>query len=165
MTRITVRRQVTWLALGGALLLAQPATAASAHRWRTYTNVRFGYSLCYPAALLTPQTEAENGDGREFRGATGARLRVWGQHNALDLSLAEAMQQQQAHYRGERSRITYRAQGAGWFVLSGYSGNAVFYARTILANDRFASIELRYPRADASLWNGIAGRIARCLAG
>jgi hypothetical protein len=145
-------------------VLSGASSASPAHRWSTYANTRFGYTLCYPADLLRPQPESDNGDGRVFRGGSGEQLRVWGQYNALDQSLVQAMQQHEARLAAGRARISYRARGANWYVLSGRAGAQVFYARTRLSGDRFASFELTYRAADAAAWQKIVVRISGCLA-
>lgn len=47
-----------------SILLAGWLVTASTRKWKVYTNARFGYSICYPADLLTGHLEADNGDGR-----------------------------------------------------------------------------------------------------
>jgi len=42
------------------------------HDWQTYTNVRFAYSICYPADLLAGQGESDNSDGQKFLSRDGS---------------------------------------------------------------------------------------------
>lgn len=146
-----------------AVLLAQASLAAPAHRWRTYVNARFGYSLCYPADLLRPQRESDNGDGRVFLGSDGTELRVWGQYNVLENSLAEIIREDETRLAADGSRITYRAMRASWYVLSGRSRDKVFYLRRHLSGDRSAGFELQYRANAAGLWNPVAMRLSRCF--
>ena len=44
---------------------------ALASGWKTYTNARFGYSISYPADVLMPQGESDNGDGQKFLSRDG----------------------------------------------------------------------------------------------
>src|ERR1041385_1331675 len=57
--------------------------AADQYKWKMYTNARFQYSICYPPDLLVPQGEPENADGQKFLAKDGAKLIVFGRHNAL----------------------------------------------------------------------------------
>ena len=43
--------------------------------YKTYVNARFKYSISYPADVLIPQGEAENGDGQIFREKYGSVAR------------------------------------------------------------------------------------------
>lgn len=142
---------------------ANPAAALPAQDWAYYGNARFGYALCYPAHLLRPQPEAANGDGRAFLGAGGAKLLVWGQYNALDQSLTEAMRADKARLAAKGAVVTYQAARANWYVLSGRDRGQLFYWRRMLSRDRFTSFEFTYPAQAAALWNPVAARLSRCL--
>jgi len=148
---------LAWSIAGGA------ATAATPHRWAAYTNSRFGYALCYPADLLHPQREADNGDGRAFLGPGHVELRVWGNYNALDQSLAEVMREDEKRLAADGGAVTYRAARAHWYVLSGRRRGKLFYWRRVLTGDRFASFEFSYPAQAATMWNPIAARLSRCF--
>jgi hypothetical protein len=111
----------------GALL---PASTAPA-KWQTYVNVRYGYQLCYPATLLEAQPEADAGDGRTFVGKDGAELLVFGAYNVLQSNLADEATEQASGYTGKKGKISYRAKGRGWLVLSGDDGaDNLFYTKT-----------------------------------
>lgn len=133
--------------------------------WQTYGNARFGYSICYPAAMLAPQPEAPNGDGRIFTGSDGATLSVYGSNNALDQTLAQAFAQAQARETERGAAISYKATRPGWYVLSGREGDSLFYIRTHFSGDQFKTFELRYPAAVAPRWNPIAARLSKCFRG
>lgn len=157
-------RQISSGLLAAVLAIASSAGRAEMpHRWATYSNARFGYSLCYPADLLRPRPEADNGDGRVFSGDGGAQLRVWGSYNSLEQSLAEAMREDAARLAKDGATVTYRAARANWYVLSGRSGGNLFYSRRVLTGDRFSSFDLQYPARAAPLWNPVAARLSRCF--
>ena len=142
-----------------------PALAApSGHRWQTYANARFAYEICYPADLLVPAPEADNGDGRTFAGSDGAVLRAWGQYNALDRNVAQAAAAERTRLVRGGAVITFSAVRPAWFVLSGRVGDALFYTRTELAGERFIAFDLRYPATAAARWGPVAARLSRCLA-
>lgn len=139
-----------------AMIAALSSSAAFAQS--TYTNQRFGYSICIPAGLVA-QREADNGDGRAFLAADGAKLIVYASHNALDQTLAQA--------RGDvierLGPASYRAGGADWFVVSGGASGAIYYVRTSLRRGVFTSFELTYPASAAARWNPVAAQLSRCF--
>ena len=77
------------LCVTSALAASQPLIATSQNNYKTYTNARFKYSIDYPADLLVPQGEAENGDGQAFRekGSSSVEMRVYGGFNVLNETL------------------------------------------------------------------------------
>ena len=60
-------------------------------------------------------------------------------------------------------KVTYKVHKANWFVLSGQSGQAIFYAKTLFSHDQFKSFELTYDRSAAALYNPLVSRIASCF--
>ncbi len=134
---------------------APPAT--DGHVWRTYGNVRFAFQLCYPVDMLRPQPESDNGDGRTFLGANGAKLLAWG-NNAMN-SVAETARIS-AHRLGT---VSYRVVRPDWFVLSAKQGDTVVYLKARRSGDRFESFELHYPATAAAAWSPVVARIGTCL--
>lgn len=145
---------LAWLGLAW-LGLAWPAFAQEIGR---YDNARFGYSICTPDGL-TPQGEAENGDGQTFLSGDGAKLIVYGGFNALDETLA----QRRAATIERLGPASYSKTGRGWFVVSGQAGEEIYYVRTSLKGDVFTSFEFTYPAAEAARWNPVAATLSRCF--
>ena len=147
---------VTLLAL--ALMLSCPPAVRSGtaetladvcsrtEEYGCYVNHRYGYALAWPKRLLTPMGESDAGDGQIFTAPDGrAELRCWGSfsddpHRALP----EAQEQALAE---PGRRVTYRHAGKGFFVLSGFAGDRIFYRRTVLAHGVLATFELMYDEA------------------
>jgi hypothetical protein len=142
--------------------VAQPA--ADAHVWKTYTNVRFQYTVCYPEGLLVPQGEADNSDGQKFLAADGAQLAVWGSYNALDESLKDRLAETGSRLAGAAGKVTYKVLKPHWFVVSGQNGATVFYAKTLHRDDRFMVFELTYSDTAAVVYEPVVRRIAACFA-
>ena len=144
-----------------ALGIANPSAATA---WPTYVNVRYGYQICYPARLLKPQPEADNGDGRKFSGVGGAQLLVFGQFNVSDSSLGQWAADAARTYTGKRGRITYRAARPNWVVLSGTDGgHFAFYTKTLKRDDEFVTFQLKYSHDQARLYRPIVERLSRCM--
>ena len=147
-----------------AILASAPMPAAGT--WPVYRNQRFGYEICYPADLLKPEREADNGDGRRFSGSGGVRMLVFGQYNALDQDLASWAQGAAQVYLGKRGRVIYRAGRKDWAVISGTDGKGnIFYTRTIRdkANDAYVTYQLRYPDGRQQRYGPVIARLNRCF--
>jgi hypothetical protein len=81
------------------------------NNYRTYHNARFDYSISYPANILVPQGEAENGDGQKFLSGNGrAEMLVYGSHNSLDQSLRQVYESETSRTEHPNRRVTYRAK-------------------------------------------------------
>ena len=149
-------------------LNAAPVSSASVQGdWATYTNAQFGYALCYPADLLIPQREADNGDGRTFKGKNGAEMRVWGNNNALDTTLEKKMDRASMWVSDPDPRayptINYRKLFDGYYIATGHSRSEDSFEKTYLKDGAFLTVQIRYPQSHAKLWKPIVRRIAQCF--
>src|SRR5262245_22429973 len=114
------RRSLIILVAGAAAPAVAPAFAQTI--WKTYRNARFGTRIEYPSDLFRALPPPENGDGLKFAAGDGAQFTVSAIRNALE----ETFDQIQDGYLKDRDpsdRITYRARGPDWFVLSGTRGD------------------------------------------
>jgi serine/threonine-protein kinase len=157
-------------ALIGAALTALPCAAFAQTRetstreiWKTYFNSRFGTSITYPARF-TPGRAPDADDGLSFTADDGGKLAVWGSLNALehDLPGLEAFLRENPK---ENEKITYRAAGKNWLVLSGTRGDRLFYTRYVLShrNGVENAFEISYPATLAARYDPIVARIAKSL--
>ena len=89
--------------------------------WQTYTNERFGYQICYPADVFTPQGEPDNRDGQHFLAPDGADLSVFGSFSPE--TLEEEISYELAVLPGKKGTISYRTIHKDWAVFSGDDGN------------------------------------------
>jgi hypothetical protein len=108
-----IKRTVFYLILVSALTcagfaLGGPGDGIDRHTWKTYTNVRFQYHICYPADLMVPQGEPDNSDGQKFLAHGGAELIVYGSNNALDESLEKTLADTGARLAGPSGKVTYK---------------------------------------------------------
>jgi len=157
----------------GALMLAATQGASAQQRetlrealpetWKTYVNDRFGTSIEYPSRF-EPGRPPDNNDGQGFSAADGGELLVWGSLNALQLDL-KGLEAFVRENPPAGQRITYRAAGSNWFVLSGRRGDRIFYARYILShrNEIQNAVEISYPARLAATYDPIAARISKSL--
>lgn len=130
-------------------------------RYKTYSNARFGYSVSYPANILVPQGEADNGDGQIFRSSDGhAEMRVFGRYNVQNETLKSAFNSAQ-----EGKSVTYKLLRGNFYVVSGREGGKIFYEKTMLKGDTFKTFMIEYDEADASTYDAITARVARSFVG
>lgn len=150
---------------GAGLALGGPGEGNDRHSWKTYTNVRFQYRICYPANLMVPQGEPDNGDGQKFLAHDGAELIVYGSNNALDESLKKTFVDIGSRLAGPSGKVTYKMLKANWFVVSGQNGQTVFYAKVLYNShdDQFKSFELTYDRSKSALYEPLIGHLATCF--
>jgi len=133
-------------------LAATPAAASGP--WSHYVNVRFGFDICYPSALLHPQPEADNGDGRAFTGAAGVELRAYGINDVDGKAIAAAARTEAGNLGREGFKVTYQAVRADWYALSASNEREIVYLRRWHMRDQYGGFELRYPAAQAALEPG-----------
>jgi hypothetical protein len=142
----------------------QTAFATPQDNYKTYTNARFKYSISYPADLLIPQGEAENGDGQVFRekSSSSVEMRVYGGHNVLN----ETLRSRYAELiRKWSNGLTYKVIRRDWFVVSAMVNGKIHYQKTILRGNVFKTFEIEYDAVRGSTYNDVTDRIARSFKG
>ena len=155
---------VTGVATTGSIGAVASKQPSHRHNWMTYVNVRFQYAICYPQDLLVPQGEPANSDGQRFlSNKDNAVLAVYGGNNALYQTLGERLSDTANRFADSSGMVTYKVQKANWFVLSGQSGQAIFYAKTLFSHGQFKSFELTYDRSAAALYKPLVSRVASCF--
>ncbi len=165
-----IKRTAFYLILVSALTcagfaLGGPGYGIDRHSWKTYTNVRFQYHICYPADLMVPQGEPDNSDGQKFLAHDGASLIVYGSNNALEESLKKALADTGSRLAGPSGKVTYKMLKADWFVVSGQNGQTVFYSKVLYNShdEQFKSFELTYDRSVSALYESLIARLAKCF--
>lgn len=149
----------------GAAMLAVIAALggpASAGTWRTYVNERFGATAEVPADWQAGEPPA-NGDGLAFTSPDGAAtVIVSGGLQTFD-TIAEAMARYETPNDGET--ITYRHRGERSVVVSGTSGDRIFYRKSILScrDTIWNSVSIDYPAADKSAYDALVTHVAGSL--
>ena len=151
------------LCVGVAVAARQIVFATPQNDYKTYANARFKYSISYPADLLIPQGEAENGDGQIFREKSGSvEMRVYGGYNVSN----ETLRSRYAELiRKWNNGITYKVIRRDWFVVSGLVNGKIHYQKTILRGDIFKTFEIEYDAVRGSTYNDVTDRIARSFKG
>ncbi len=145
-----------------------PATASpvppAAHSYKSYVNVRYRYSIEYPAELLFAQGESENGDGQRFVSHDNqAQLTSWGEH-AVNTSTGDPQSLTQLYAtetEKNRKDITYKTIAGNWYVTSGITGSNIFYRKTLLEGGDFKRFELTYPTGQRKLFDPVVAHISK----
>lgn len=143
---------------------ATPSSPGSQHTWKVYTNVRFNYSICYPADLLVPQGEPEDADGQKFVAADGGVLLVYGSYPLEGQTLTSTLDDIGQRLMGASGKVTYRVLRASWGVVSGSDAQTLFYSKTLVRGGVFKTFELTYPAAQKTIYDPIASRLNSCFA-
>jgi len=150
-----------------ALLFLLSATLAGSEQelvYKRYVNIRFGYGVSYPQALLIPQGEADNNDGQKFLSKEGdVELAVWGTNNVFDETLQSKFQNESMGHTKEHPdlQVTYKKLGINWFVVSGFIDGKVFYQKTIFDDETFLTCYITYPPERKQVWDQIAATISK----
>lgn len=126
--------------------------------WRWYTNVRFGFAVCYPPELR-PGPESENGDGRSFASRDGVEMTASGINNEDGASIDEEERDGEAELHPE----VYRRRKANWLVYTGRKGSRVVWNKTVTGFDRFATVNISYPAAVARHYDPIVAQLSKCF--
>ncbi|MBS1794465.1 MAG: hypothetical protein JSS81_11455 [Acidobacteria bacterium] len=133
-------------------------TAAAQRKYKTYSNARFGYSVSYPSDLLTPQGEAENGDGQIFTGS-GAEMRVYGSNLLLNETLRR---EYNALLKEKGGSVTYKTITANFFVVSGRADGKIFYRKTMKnADGAFLTFMIEYDETERATYDAVVTRIVK----
>lgn len=143
-------------------VLLTSAFQAAPLRYQTYHNARFGYAIPYPAALVRPQPEAANGDGRRFVSPDGATtLTVYAGYNALDYTVAQQLHMSRQSWQEKGATITLAKTLAAGYVLSGTLKSAIFYEKAALLNGTFSTFSWQYPAAQKQRMDAVVTYTAR----
>ncbi len=132
-----------------------------------YYNLLYGYRVDFPKDLLTPQSEAGNGDGRVFIDKQGnAILTVYG--SRLDTLSGRYKQDLASITASKRNSITYQKLTSSFSVISGFKGDTIFYYKRIatsegLGSEGLASVIFEYPKVDSAKYKPFVDAVSRSL--
>jgi hypothetical protein len=144
--------------------VGQTTFAVPQANYKTYTNARFKYSISYPADLLIPQGEAENGDGQVFKekGNTSVEMRVWGGYNVMNETLRGKFAELTRKWG---KGVTYKVIRQDWFVVSALVNGKIHYQKTIWRGDTFKTFQIEYDAVRGSTYNDVTDRISKSFKG
>jgi hypothetical protein len=127
-----------------------------AQQYKLYCNGRFGFCFSYPKDMIS-DPPPDNGDGICVRDSHGLVITCSGIANALFDSL-----QSQMESTGKRfDKISYKAKGKNWFVLSGFNGNKIIYIKTFIGKEYINDLSLEYPKEFKDKYDKIVSKVVR----
>ncbi len=143
--------------------LSQSAYSVGEVSYGTYFNGRYGFAVAVPLNYLQPQSRVLDGNGQVFA-SPDIEMRVFGSTLLLEYDLTEAYEvlSQDAPDR----QVTYKVQRDGWFVVSGFAGeaaNTVFYTKVMEhpESGAYLSLTLRYARDLKPIFDPITEEVVR----
>jgi hypothetical protein len=154
------------------ILIAQHGIASAQSqgpRWGTFVGWKFGTSISYPASGFSALPEPDAHDGRTFVSPDGAQIAVFASYNVLDESI-EANLASLTESDGYQ-RVTYKARGPNWFVLSGLRSiegrEQVFYEKYLFGagSKTIHAVVVTYPAELKAIYDPLVGRIGNSLHG
>ena len=148
-------------AVSSMLIASGPAHA------ETYTNVRYGYWVSYPADLLVAEPEADAGDGLSFHARQGtAKMSVWATWNLHDEAVDQSPEgvAREAASDCARGPIPYRVVKPKLVAVSCVTSQGrVVYQKTLISKDEVTSVRFEYPKVDSNRWDDVVKRVAASL--
>jgi len=148
------------LALFSASILKAQKPASDRHEWKVYTNAKFRYAICYPQDLLVPQGELDAGDGQTFLANDGAKLTVFADYAVRDVSLKDRLKWTTSELAGASGIVSYKVIKPGMFVISGRTGQNVFFAKATATLGKFKEFELTYNLSQSFVYDPVVRRLA-----
>ncbi len=163
MESLTVKSLALTMVL--AMVVAQPQGAGAAGRATSYVNARFGYSIDYPADFLSPEREADNGDGRAFHARHGAgKVLVWGSYRDEDSEATPAAIAQLNESDCAPGKITYEVAKPKLVAFSCMSrAGGIIYQKTLVGRDVLRSVRFDYPDSERAAWEPVVKQVAGSL--
>jgi hypothetical protein len=132
--------------------------------WSRYRNERFGTLAEVPLhvfKLIEPPPA--NGDGRAFASRDGAQLTISGSYGPDVVVDTFAGYKAWLLENAELDRITYKAEGKTWLVLSGVRGQNIVYQKVVEGCGAAHTLHIEYSASKKDLYDPVAVRMARSL--
>jgi serine/threonine-protein kinase len=139
--------------------LAAAIAGADAQDFRLHRDAAFGTSALVPATWRKRAGDS-NQPGARFVSPDGsARMAVWSVPDR-GRPLRDYMRE---IARSGGVKVTYSPARPDWFVLSGYRGGAIFYAKVMRACGRLHQVALEYPTTQKRAFDALVTRVSRSL--
>lgn len=156
------------LALGTLLVTSAVANPAQAveDAWRREIVPRFGAAADVPAKRFIALPDPENADGQTWLSVDdGGMITLYGGFIVVAPDFAGYRSWREESERADGTRITYRAGGTAWFVISGLKDARIVYERVEIAckGEGFVAIRFDYPAGAAKRWKTLVEHGARSL--
>jgi len=143
------------VALCSTIACAEPAT------WTTFRISETGTSVDIPASIFTEAPGRPDGYGQRFRTADGsADLTVQSVPNSNGDSPAQFLAK-----KNPPAKIVYKRIMPGFFVVSSYKGEKIWYDRCNFSRRFVHCVLINYPAREKRQWDDVVTRISQSLSG
>lgn len=137
---------------------ARPIVAS---RWESYTNIRYGVMIDYPADLFAIQPPPPDNAGREFTAAqAGSRFFIYSHANALNFSVTE-LQAEDVLDIGDAAAV--KQNGPDWYEIVATKGADTILRQILLSEGgtMVHRLEIAYPKAAAAAFEPVVTRMVK----
>ena len=139
-------------------MLGFSQTLKAQTNYKTYSNARYGFSISYPADLLTPQGESDNADGQFFSG-DGTEMRVYGSNMLLNGTLLKEFN---AVIKEQGNGVAYKTYRPNFFVVSALNDRKIFYRKTVVkSNGSFITFMIEYDESRRGIYDKAVARMVK----
>lgn len=123
--------------------------------YQSYYNERYDYTVAYPT-FLTPQREADNGDGRKFIAKDGIN-QMWIYHcSKMNIETGDTPTIEEAFNEDlQNKNVTLKRLDDDYYIISGQLGKKLFTQYTFWVNDNYFTIWFEYAPKDEILFEDI----------
>ncbi len=147
------------------LMIAAAIGSTAGQSLHRYTNVRYGYSTCFPVPEFKAQGVSDSGDGQVFKATSGAEIRVWGRYATganPSADFSADVSDNAKDLAGNGGKVTYRVDRPTWAVFSGTSASQIFWSKEMLKGDRIVVVQFVYPSSLRARYQSIPATLNRC---
>lgn len=126
--------------------------------YETYRNEAFDYAIPYPANIFEAQADIGHNHGRSFATSDGSvSLVVYATENGSSELLKR---EYDLELKTPEQHATYKVLRRGWFVISGYKGDKVFYQRTRLKDGLLKTFRIEYPASEKPYFDPVTEQLS-----
>lgn len=137
-------------------LVLSTFTVVQAQADSRYRNVRYGFSFPEAKGMKSDRLP-DNGDGIKLKNGKGFSITAYGSNNVLTTTLLDEVNSQSK----TMDKVTYRAKGKNWYVLSGQKGSEVIYIKGFVGVGSINTMILEYPKKDEKAYDLLVTQLSR----
>jgi len=149
-----------------ALAIGVGLAARSSEIYSPYVNERFGYRVFVPTTLVSSRGESANGDGCTWKSRDGQiTLKAWGGNNVFNRTLRGQMNAARREWAADHARFGYCRFTPKFYVLTGTTGDQIFYEKTVPQGDGFATMLWQFPVSRRARMDAVVTKTSRAFQG
>jgi hypothetical protein len=117
------------LAIAAVMIAAPLGAQAEPQGWSRHQDPGVGLGFSYPSALFAPLPGDDKPFFHYFASDDGSAKFLVGAWNNRERQTPAAFKRWLVANAGGYQELTYTPRGRGWFVLSGYRGDQIYYEK------------------------------------